>query len=334
MGKKITLVIFLGLALLTIYLIIQLNNTLGSISKDLLNDASFFQAPQYRIAFIYQNDNELFWENIRQGAAAGSEGEAVYVNFFEAAPGQELQINDYLRLAINADYDGIILHGENEWMIPLIEEAWETRIPVLTIASDLPDSRRIGYVGTNNYRVGFIAGKTLARKKYRRARPNLAILSPLTGTDMQMSVAESLKVFGFREAISTDKTNIPLWEKSNPTLLDSMAVVRSILKKYPNLDGIYATYPEGTLAAARVITERNSTTNIRIIGHGDLPEIRDYIRNGVIDASIVEYPYQMGITAVREMLRYIKEGRVNISSNIEVIVLNQTNLTKYPSGGE
>lgn len=334
MWKKITLALFLGLALLTIYLIIQLNITLGSISKGLLNDASFFQVSQYRIAFIYQNDNELFWKSIRQGAMEGSKDEAVYLNFFEAAPGQELQINDYLRLAINADYDGIILQGENERMIPLIEEAWDAQIPVLTIASDLPDSRRIGYVGTSNYRVGFIAGKTLARKNYRRAQPNLAVLSPLTGNDMQMSVAESLKVFGFREAISAKNTNIPLWEKSNPTLLDSMAVVRSILKKYPNLDGIYVTYPEGTLAAARVITERNSTTNIQIIGHGDLPEIRDYIQKGVIDASIVEYPYQVGITAVQEMLHYIKEGWVSISSNIEVIVLNRTNLAQYPTGGE
>lgn len=334
MGKKITIVLFLGLALLTIYLIIQLNITLGSISRGLLNDASFFQDPQYRIAFIYQNDNELFWESIRQGAREGSKDEGVYVNFFEATPGQELQINDYLRLAVNADYDGIILQGENERMIPLIDEAWDAQIPVLTIASDLPDSRRIGYVGANNYRVGFIAGKSLARMKYRRARPNFAVLSPLIGGDMQMSVAESLKVFGFREAISAKATNIPFWEKSNPTLLDSMAVVRSILKNHPNLDGIYATYPEGTLAAARVITERNNAAHLRIIGHGDLPEIREYIRKGVIDASIVEYPYQMGTTAVQEMLRYIKEGRVNISSNIEVIILNQTNLAQYPSGGE
>ncbi len=334
MGKKITIFLFLGLGLITIYLIIQLNSTLGIISKDMINNPSFSQTSKYRIAFIYRNDNERFWKSIRQGAEKVTDGDAVYVNFLEAAPGQELQINDYLRLAINADYDGIIVQGENERMVPLMEEAWNSRIPVITIASDLPDSGRIGYVGTNNYRVGLVAGKTLARKYYGRIRPNFAVLSPLTGADMQMSVAESLKIFGFREAISAHQTNIPFWEWSNPTLIDSMVVVRSILKKYPNLDGIYATYPEGTLAAAKVVKEVNKADQIQIIGHGDLPEIRDSIRNGTIEASIVEYPFQMGYTAVKEMLRYIREGRVNISSNIEVNILNQSNLNQYRSGGE
>lgn len=334
MGKKITIFLFLGLGLITIYLIIQLNSTLGSISKGLINDPVFSLTPKNRIAFIYQNDNERFWKSIKQGAEQATKGEAVYVNFLEAVRGQELQINDYLRLAINADYDGIIVQGENERMVTLIEEAWTSQIPAITIASDLPDSGRIGYVGTNNYRVGFVAGKTLTRKRYNRIRPNFAVLSPLTGADMQMSVAESLKVFGFREAISANGTNIPLWERSNPTLIDSMVVARSLLKKYPQLDGIYATYPEGTLAAAKVIKEKNSATKVQIIGHGDLPEIREQIRNGIINASIVEYPYQMGFTAVKEMLRYIREGRVNISSNIEVIILNQNNLHQYRNGGD
>lgn len=334
MGKKITIFLFLGLGLVTIYLIIQLNSTLGSISKGLIIGPSFPHMPKHRIAFIYQNDNDRFWKSIKRGAEEATKDEAVYVNFFEAVHGQELQINDYLRLAINAAYNGIIVQGENERMIPLIEKAWNSQIPAITIASDLPDSGRIGYVGTNNYRVGFMAGKTLTRGRYNRIRPNFAVLSPLTGADTQMSVAESLKVFGFREAISANRTNIPFWERSNPTLIDSMVVVRSILKKYPSLDGIYATYPEGTLAAAKVIKETNSLTKIQIIGHGDLPEIREQIRSGIINASIVEYPYQMGYTAVKEMLRYIREGRVNISSNIEVIILNQNNLHQYQNGGD
>lgn len=334
MGKKITVFLFLGLGLITIHLILQLNNTLGTISEGLINSPSFSKTPKYRLAFIYQNDNERFWKNIKQGAAQVCESEAVYVNFFEAVHGRELRINDYLRLAINSGYDGIIVQGENDRLTPLIEEAWDNGIPIITIVSDLPDSGRIGYVGTNNYRVGLVAGKTLIRNHFHRKKPKFAVLSPLTGSDMQLSVAESLKIFGFREAISINGPNIPIWEKSNPTLIDSMIVVRDILKKHPTLDGIYATYPEGVLAVAKIIEESNNFTDIKVIGHGDLPEIKEYIRKGVIDASIVESPYQMGFTAVKEMLRYIGEGRVNISSNIDTIILNRYNLNNYPDGGK
>ncbi len=328
MGKKIAVLLFLLLGLVTAYLVIELNAGLGNISRNLASAVPSSEESQYRIAFIYQNNNAAFWNQIKKGAASASGEEHVYVNFMEEIHGQELQTLDYLRLAMDADYDGIIVQGEDERMIPLIQEAWNAGIPSLMIASDLPDSGRLGYVGADNYRVGYVAGKTLVRSINPSVKPKFAVISPLTGSNLQMSVAESLKVFGFREAISSKKTVVPIWEKSNPTLIDSLMVVRGLLQKYPDLNGIYATYPEGTQAAARVALERNAADRIQIIGHGDSPLIRQYLSDGIINTSIVESPYQMGYTAVQEMARYFREGRIRIAHNIDVIFLNRANLNK------
>lgn len=328
MGKRITVILFIALSLATAYLVLQLNGILGSISRSMLHYASYSAGTDYRIAFIYQNNNDGFWQSIKKGAGQASRGERVHVSFFETLHGQELQLTDYLHLAMDAGYNGIIIQGEDERITPLIQEASGNGIAAMMVASDLPDSGRIGYVGTNNYQAGYVAGKTLMRS-LRRTHPSLAVLSPLSGIDMQMSVAESLKVLGFREAVSARETIIPLWEKSNPSLIDSIKIVRNMLAKYPHLEGVYATYPEGALAVARVIQENGLTNRIHVIGHGDLPEIREAIRQGVIEMSIIEYPYQMGYTAVKEMVRYLREGRVNIASNIDVITLNRNNLQQY-----
>jgi ribose transport system substrate-binding protein len=264
-----------------------------------------------------------------QGAKKAGKGQNVHISFFESVHGQEFQLADYLRLAMLAKYDGIIIHAEDERIVPLIQEAWTNHIPTVVVASDLPDSGRIGYVGTNNYRAGYVVGKTMLREIVDHKKLRFAVISPLLGADMQTSVAESLKVFGFREAISSKETNIPIWEKTEPTLLDSMKIIRNLLDKHPDLDGIYATYAEGAIAAARVVTEKNLHNRVHIIGHGDLPEIRKYINMGVIDASVVEYPYQIGLTAVKEMLGYLKENKVNISNNIDVIILNRNNLHDF-----
>jgi ribose transport system substrate-binding protein len=329
MVKKITVVLFLFLGITTVGLIIQLHAILGNISGNLAFPTRRLGKPKDRIAFIYQKNNGVFWNQIKQGAANASQGEHVYVNFMEEIYGQELQLPDYLRLAIEADYDGIIIQGEDVRMITLIQEAGDSGIPVLMIASDLPGSGRVGYVGTNNYRAGYIAGKTLLRNAGPASKSRFAVLSPLAGSDLQMPVAESIKIFGFREAVSSRKTTVPIWEKSDATLIDSILIVRNLLRKYPDLDGIYATYSEGTLAAAKVVQERNATDRIRIIGYGDSPLIREYIKNGVLSASIVEDPFQIGHAAVKEMTRYFREGQINISNNIDVIVLNRTNLQRY-----
>ena len=326
MGKKIIVPLFLLLGLITVLLVAQLNAILGDISRSLARAPLGNAKPAYRVALIYQNNNAAFWRQIRAGATAAAKGQPVYVNVMEEQHGQELQLVDYLRLATMARYDGLIVSGDDERIAPLIQAAWDAGIPTLMIAADLPDSARLGYVGANNYRVGYVAGKTLLRQLGPAAEPQLAILSPLTGDNPQFSVAEAQKVFGFREAVSSRKPVVPIWEKSDPTLVDSLLIVRGLLRNHPGLNGIYATYPEGTLAAARVIQEQNAGARLRLIGQGDSPAIRADIQAGALGASIVEYPYQMGYAAVREMLRYFREGRINIANNIEVKVLDRANL--------
>lgn len=329
MGKKITVLLFLLFGVITVYLILLLNGLLQNVAQGFVPRTHFPSEKNSRIAFIFQNNNGPFWQEVTRGAAKAGKGQKVHLSFFESVHGQEFQLADYLRLATLAKYDGIIIHAEDERIAPLIQEAWLSHIPTIVVASDLPDSGRIGYVGTNNYRAGYVVGKTLMRKIHSRGSRRFAVISPLLGGDMQTSVAESLKIFGFREAISSKGTNIPVWEKSEPTLLDSIKVVRNLIDKHSDLDGVYATYAEGTLAAARVIMEKNLTHKIHIIGHGDLPEIRRYITSGVIDASVVEYPYQIGYNAVTGMLGYLRENKVNISNNIDVIMLDQTNLGNF-----
>jgi ribose transport system substrate-binding protein len=329
LGKRITVLLFLLLGFITVFLIFLLNGLLRNIAQDLVPPTHFPGGKTFRLAFIYQNNNAPFWQLVKRGAVNAGKGENAHISFFESVHGQEFQVADYLRLATLAKYDGIIIHAEDEKIVPLIQEAWLNRIPTIVVASDLPDSDRIGYVGTNNYRAGYVVGKTLLREMANNKDHRFAVISPFLGADMQMSVAESLKVFGFREAISSKGTNIPIWDKIDPTLLDSIKVIRNLLDKHPDLNGIYATYAEGTVAAARVVLEKNLTNRIHIIGHGDSPEIRNYISSGIIDASVVEYPYQIGITAIKEMLGYLRENKVNISNNIDVIILNRNNLRSF-----
>lgn len=89
----------------------------------------------------------------------------------------------------------------------------------------------------------------------------------------------------------------------------------------------------GTIAVAKVITERGLSSKVRLVGQGDLPEIRDYIQKGLIDASLVESPYQIGAISVKEMLYYLKDRRINISINTNVIVLDKDNLHDYMEEG-
>lgn len=337
MGKKIMFYLFCGLGVITITLVLLLNGLLRNIARDLVYDAPHQPLKDHRVAFIYQNNNRQFWELVRKGAMKAAQGQSLHLSFMEANHGQEFQLTDYFKLAIDADYDGIVVDPENERMLELIEQAQEKKIPVVLVVSDLPDSGRLSYVGTNNYLTGFVAGKTLISKldnSYHSGPREFAVLTAITGEDdAGTSAADSLRVFGFREAISSRETHIPLWEKCQPTLFDSMNLLRQLLNKHPRLDGLFITYPAGTIAAARVLAERNLLSRIAVIGYGDAPEIQDYIRQGYISASIVEYPYQIGFTAVTHIRDYLQGKLFYANKDIDAIVVDATNLDDLKKRG-
>lgn len=87
---------------------------------------------------------------------------------------------------------------------------------MITIVSDLPGSERVSYVGTNNYLTGFVAGKILLRVADFAPDKRLVIVSTAPGEDRQISVAESLKVFGLgRRFVPRGRKSFPSGSNSN-----------------------------------------------------------------------------------------------------------------------
>src|SRR5699024_12030984 len=63
---------------------------------------------------------------------------------------------------ISSKVDGIIVQGiQGERFVELVHKAVEREIPIITVDTDVPNSERKAYVGTNNFRVGKLAGKKL-----------------------------------------------------------------------------------------------------------------------------------------------------------------------------
>ena len=69
--------------------------------------------------------------------------------------GNWLCLEDYLRIGIASQVDGIILEADgSEEERNLIQEALEDNIPVVTVLTDDSSSDRISFVGLNSYQLG------------------------------------------------------------------------------------------------------------------------------------------------------------------------------------
>lgn len=70
---------------------------------------------------------------------------------------------------------GIIIYPPGPELGPVINKAVDAGIPVVTVVGDVPESKRLTFVGINQYEVGVVGGEYLA--KLLNGKGKVAILS-------------------------------------------------------------------------------------------------------------------------------------------------------------
>ena len=81
-----------------------------------------------------------------------------------------------------------------------------------------------------------------------------------------------------------------------------------VFNAHPDLAGIYGTTSVALLAAAGFLCERGLQGRVRLVGFDTDDEIAQYIREGVIDASILQDPFSQGYYSLKLLARHLMHG--------------------------
>ena len=163
-------------------------------------------------------------------------------------------------------------------------------IPVVTFNSDVPEGRRLCYVGENGLHAGRVAGE-IASHFLTETDPFLVICSE------QVYSAHKARVDGFLERLA--ERGIPAENGViAATHLDykmTADTVAETLDARPGLKVVYMANPPED-ACAEVLRKRGLTGKVHVISHDRGPEIRALLCSGQVDFTIgqeVAYqPYQ------------------------------------------
>lgn len=190
---------------------------------------------------------------------------------------------------------------------PLVREAVHTLaeegVPVVTLVSDLSNSRRAGYVGLDNRAAGRTAALLLGRFIGARA----ATVGLIAGSRSYrgheeremgfLSLVEEmfpqLQVAGLREGQDDAATN------ERQTL--------ALLEQHPQLAGIY-NIGGASDGVARALKLAGREQKVVFIGHGLTPDTRALLIDGTLDAVITQSPQSVVGNAVR-IFANLRDGR-------------------------
>jgi ribose transport system substrate-binding protein len=175
-----------------------------------------------------------------------------------------------------------------------IEKAIAAGIPVITVDSDAPMSKRLFFIGTNNYEAGLNGGQRLAQEL--KGKGNVVVFTNPDQPNMQERLA------GYKAALARTpdvKINRVVDIQGDPRIAFD-TTTQIVGKERDKVDAFVCVEALSGKEVAGVLDSYHVTGKVVMAMDTD-PETLDWVKKGVIAATIAQKPYTMAFVGV-EML--------------------------------
>lgn len=183
--------------------------------------------------------------------------------------------------AIAKQPKGIVVFAVEPSLIPSINKAVDAGIPVVTILGDLPNSKRLSFVGSHQYTLGFEGGKRLAEAIGGKGK--VAVLS-IPGVQM-FDDRETGYRAAFKEYKDIEVVQVGDTKADTVTAINT---AKSIMLRHPDLAGFACTDSTGGIGSATAVEETGQVGKVKIVAMDRNSDILQKIDKGVITGTVVQ----------------------------------------------
>jgi LacI family transcriptional regulator len=263
--------------------------------------ANLAKKRRYPIRFILPEGDNPFMHSLEAEALAfqrQAEATRVDVTIVKVPAFDADRLADALDSVGPGDAIGVVaVATESPRARAAIDDLAERGVPVVTLVSDIPGSRRIHYSGIDNTAAGRTAGTLLGR--FLGARTGKVAL--VAGSMLLRDHVE--RRFGFEQVLRAEFPHLemlPLIEgRDDGVVVEEL--LRPILASTPDLVGIYclAAGSEGVIVALKDAGRQHEIT---VIAH----DLTDHARRALLDGTFDAIINQDGGHEVRSAIRVLK----------------------------
>jgi ribose transport system substrate-binding protein len=254
------------------------------------------------IGVVPKGANHIFWLTVKAGAekAAAEAGYAVEWN----APALEIDAKrqqDIVESMVNRRLAGIALAPvEKKAMVNVVERAAAAGIPTVIFDSDVDTEQRLSYVATDNREGGRMAARRLGEVMGGTGKAGVIGFMPGSASTMEREE-------GFMEEIKAKFPGIQLagLQFGMADRAKAMAVTENMITANPGLGGLFADNESSLSGAVQALKSRGAK-EIKLVGFDASDALVADLREGWIDALVLQDPYRMGYDSVHAIVRKLR----------------------------
>ena len=201
-----------------------------------------------------------------------------------------------LKSAVAAKPSGILVSVSDISVLqPEIDAAIGAGIPVITVDSDAAASHRLYFIGTNNLEAGRLGGRHIVQKLNGKGN---VVFFTIAG---QPNTEERLK--GFKDAFS-GASGINIAEvvdiKGDPRTAFDRTQQFLALTGAKKIDAFVSLDSASGKMVADAVKRTNDTSRV-LVAWDVNPDTLNGIKDGVIDATVVQKPFTMGYVGLKAL---------------------------------
>lgn len=270
---------------------------------------------RFRIAVIPKGTSHEFWKAVEKGAKK-ADAELLDLEIVWKGPSGEGETAAQQQIVENflADgYDGICLAPlDGVALAKQVRRAADAKVPVVIFDSGLkePEANALiaSYVATNNFEAGVLAGKTLA--ELIGGAGKILVLPYVIGSE---STEERERGFFSEIAKHPGITVVAKDVHGGPNEASAIRVSESLLQQYgDDLAGIFAPNESNVSGLITVLRRdpRGLAGKVKLVGFDFSPNIVQGLKDGVLHATVLQDPVDMGYRAVQAMHARLRGEKV------------------------
>ena len=171
-----------------------------------------------------------------------------------------------------------------------IASANSAGIPVVAIDSPLPaEDGSALYLGSLNEQLGEKAGEAM-----KQVLNNQGEVVILTGS---LTASNSLeRIAGFKKALEGSNIKITQTLNDGTDASKALSNASTSFQTDPNVKGLYGVYSYDGPAAGQAVQSAGKTGAIKVIASDSDAQTLKFIQSGVVQATVLQQPYQQGYT--------------------------------------
>ena len=283
------------------------------------------------VALVLKTLNHPFFVDMRRGAqdAADRLGVTLQVQAAE----REVDVEKQMQIVENMIQTGIqalvITPSGSREIVSALVKAKNAKVPIVIVDTrvDPKASADAGvhtetFVGSDNYEGGKLAGEYLVKVTGGKAR--VGVLEGIPGHETGDS-----RLHGFRDAVKASPgiavvaSQPANWERDQ-----GFNVFQNMLQAHADIDSVFACSDLMALGAIEAIAAAGRTGRIRVIGFDALDDAKKAIAAGTMEASVAQFPSEMGRLAVESAVKVIHGEKLPPDMMVKLELVTKDNVKR------